>query len=122
MRFAIRVLVVFALGVALASPSIASVIIEYTGASTNAAGISTAWTHAQGFFISGTPTVTEVQVKLQRIKGTIGNIYLEIRGTTQDYPAAGYYRRVLKPVTDIPKDAPAWVSFSMSPGTQLPHN
>ena len=53
----------------------AEIVAEYTGTSNNGLVISTSFTHAMAFDVTGTPTITEVQLNLSRWSGSTGTTW-----------------------------------------------
>ena len=112
---------------AVSSPCSAEIIAEYLGPHSNNGLLvwnntskSEYVSHAQAFTVTGSPTVTEVQLYLSRWSGSTGsvcvNLYHDstVYGRTTSYPE-GELAQICHPASEIPSD-PGWVSFKLIGG------
>ncbi|UCF43881.1 MAG: hypothetical protein JSV99_02870, partial [Planctomycetota bacterium] len=108
-----RFLVTLLLGVVFTAGGASGEIIdEFTEAPTSSLIVSTTWTHAQAFSVTGNPTMTEVVLNLERDEGSTGSVIVQIRSSDADGdPSGSVIVQMSRAVSELEAEEVEWVSF-----------
>lgn len=89
----------------------AEIIAEFTWSSDCALPLRAGIAYAMAFDVTDSPTVTEVQLKLRRWRGSTGEVVMELHPDSSRAPSSATAARISRPVEEVSLDEPTWVSF-----------